>query len=196
MRKQSPKNVQFLLADFVREEVGGKLTVMGLYSSAEVLLQGEIPKAFPEGVKGLAIPSLTIVAVVVDGLGKFNARINLFDPYGMPLGIEAKGPGMVIDKVAAGAANILIPISPFPIPAFGEYRLELELDTKKYFYSFKIRHSNPAVRFPQVEEPAPARRTKAKTSPEKPAPTSRTKRKTSVSASAKTLKAATKSTTT
>lgn len=143
-----PKDIQFLLADHVRQEEGGKLSLLGFYSGDAVLLKGPLPEEIPEGMEGIAIPGLTIVAVVRDGQGIFNSAIRLYGPNGKELGEGVKG--QKLDKRKDGTANLLVPIQPFPISGFGMYRVLLELGTHEYEYQFRVGHLDPSVVFPTV----------------------------------------------
>lgn len=143
-----PKNIQFLLADHVRQEEGGKLSLLGFYSGDAVLLKGPLPEEIPEGMEGIALPGLTIVAVVRDGHGSFNSAIHLYGPNGKELGEGVKG--HALDKAKDGTANLLVPIQPFPIPEFGMYRVLLELGKHEYEYRFRVGHLDPSVVFPSV----------------------------------------------
>lgn len=160
-----PRNVQFLLADAVRQEEGGKLTVLGLYSGDAVLLKDSLPNSIPEGMEGLALPGLTIVAIVRDGQGSFSYGVHLYGPDGKALG---KGvDGMKLDKKKDAPASLLIPVQPFPIPDFGTYRVLLQLNRHEYEFKFRVSHIDPNAAFPEInksknETPSNGRRTPGK----------------------------------
>lgn len=143
-----PKNIHFLLADAVRQEEGGKLTVLGLYSGDAVLLKDPLPQVIPEGMEGLALPGLTIVALVRDGHGSFSYDVRLFRPDGIALGKGADG--MRLDKAKETPASLLVPIQPFPIPGFGTYRVVLLLNKHEYEYKFRVAHVDPKAVFPKL----------------------------------------------
>lgn len=141
-----PKEIQFLIADHVRQEEGGKLSLLGFYSGDAVLLKGPLPAEIPEGVGGIALPGLTIVAVVRDGQGSFDSTFHLYSPDGRELGQGVKG--QKLDKAKGGAASLIVPIQPFPIPEFGIYRARLQLGKHEYEFQFKVGHFDPNVPFP------------------------------------------------
>lgn len=145
-----PKDIQFLLADHVRQEEGGKLSLLGFYSGDAVLLKGPLPEEIPDGLEGIALPGLTIVAVVRDGHGVFNSVIHLYGPNGKELGEGLRG--QKLDKGKEGTANLLVSIQPFPIPGFGIYRVLLELGTHKYEYRFRVGHLDPLTVFPGAKK--------------------------------------------
>lgn len=145
-----PKTIQFLLADAVRQEQGGKVTVLGLYSGDSVVLQDVLPKEFPEGMNGLALACLTILAIVRDGQGRFDCNLHLFGPTGTELG---KGLNSVIlDKQKDAPVNLIFPIQPFPIPDFGNYRIALWINKHEYEFKFKVTHADPGVVLPKVRK--------------------------------------------
>ncbi len=159
MPKVLPKQLRFLLADSVREELGGKLTVIGLYTGGEVILQGVMPVDVPEGYGGMALPGLTILAVFEDGEGEFQLQFQVYDPSNRPLGKSAPTP---VVKAKNATQNLIFPLAPFPVPRLGRYRFELRLDSRKYEYSFTVRHTDPNARAPSPRVPS---KTKAKSSP-------------------------------
>lgn len=145
MPKVLPKQLRFLLADSVREELGGKLTVIGLYTGGEVILQGAMPADVPEGFEGIALPGLTILAVFEDGEGEFQVQFQVYDPSNRPLG---KSMPTAVVKTKNATQNLIFPITPFPVPRLGRYCFELRLDKRKYEYSFTVRHVDPNARLP------------------------------------------------
>lgn len=145
MPKVLPKQLRFLLADSIREELGGKLTVIGLYTGGEVILQGAMPEDVPDGFEGIALPGLSILAVFEDGEGEFQVQFQVYDPSKRPLGKSA--PTTVV-KAKNATQNLIFPIMPFPVPRLGRYRFELRLDNRKYEYSFTVRHVDPNARLP------------------------------------------------
>jgi hypothetical protein len=154
-----PRQIHFLLADSVREELGGKLTVIGLYTGGEVILQGAMPADVPKGYERMALPGLTILAVCEDGEGQFQLEFELYDPSDRPLGKSA--PTQVV-KAKNAPQNLIFPLVPFLVPRFGRYRFELRLNNRKYEYSFTVRHSDPHASAPSPQIPS---KTKARTSP-------------------------------
>lgn len=140
-----PKRVNFLLADQIREEAGGKLTIIGLYANDEIILLGDLPEELPIGLQGLALPALSILVQLKDGIGNYNGEAQVIDPNGKPLIIPAK---LTISLKENVWSNLIVPFVPFPLPKFGLYTFELKLDNKKYKYTFTIRHSDEKARLP------------------------------------------------
>ena len=168
MAKVYPKSLRFLLADAIRQEAGGKLTLLGLYAGDEVVLQGELPDVVPDGMKGVAIQGLTVLIMIPDGHGEFQCRFQLFDPTGDLL-IDGRA-AVTVNKQKGIASNLLFPISPFPVPQFGRYRVLCDLDKRSFEYSFVIRHQDPNATLPGPNIP-PEHKQPVRTSRKKaPAP--------------------------
>ena len=77
----SDASVQFLICESVREETGGKATLLGYMGGGTILVpRGTI---FPVGIQ------LGMVFVLVDGEGKFRASLEAIGPNGVKLGETA-----------------------------------------------------------------------------------------------------------
>lgn len=145
-----PKDVRFLLADAVRQEQGGKLTVLGLYSGDSVLLNDPLPKVFPEGKQGFALHGLTILVTICDGQGHFDCSIHLFGPDRKELGKGANR--LEVNKEKDASANLIFPMEPFLINGFGIYRFALQLNKHEYEFKFSVRHADLSATFPKVKK--------------------------------------------
>lgn len=170
MARLFPKNVQFILADAVRQEVGGKLTMLGLYSGDVVLLNETLPPALPEGAAGMALAGLTFLVRVLDGQGQFKYRVDLYGPKGEMLGQRMTE--QILEMQPGTTASLIVPVQPFPIPEFGIYRIVLTLNGRPYEFKFRVGHVDPTAIFPhkpaeKTAKPAPSRRAPKK-APAKP----------------------------
>lgn len=141
-----PKQVQFLLADGVRQEQGGKFTVLGFYPGNGVLLNQPLPKKVPDGFKGVALPGLTLIITLFDGNGSFSGDLKIIRPSGELLGKGSTN--IVIEKNKGKSASLLIPIEPFPVTEFGDYQATLKLGAHKYDFVFRIGHIDPKASLP------------------------------------------------
>ena len=159
MANKLPTKIQFLLADAVRQEALGKLSLLGLYSGDVILLTGPLPKTLPEGQQALAIPSLAILATIMDGHGTFPTTGRLIDPNNKTF---AAGPVQPVTKTNSGPFNYILPMVPFPVTAFGTYRFELTIKGKKYTYRFVVRHIDPKVKLPTKAAAPSTSKTKPK----------------------------------
>ncbi len=149
MAKKLPTAANFFLADSVREESGGKLTLIGFYSGNELILNGPLPKKLPADAQSIALPGLSILITFFGGKGKFSLDIQLFDPKGIEF---APAHRSEISIETPGAQNVILPIIPFPIKAFGKYMLRVKLDKQSYDYEFIVRHRDPKAKLHVVEE--------------------------------------------
>lgn len=140
-----PTHVQFLIADGVRQEQGSKLTVLGFYAGNSILLNEPLPSVIPDGFKGIAIPSVTMIVNILDGQGLFKCSVEVFRPSGKVIG---KGLELQVEKKKDAAATLLVPMQPFPVSEFGIYRTVLKLNTRKYEFKFKVGHTNPRAQLP------------------------------------------------
>jgi hypothetical protein len=115
-----PRHDIFLVAENVRQETGGKTTIIGLYSFGEVVLP-----------KGTAFPTTLPMAWLFafkDGEGIFDASVEFSDSTGtkvnLPLGKAT--------KVAQAGLNLIINFSAFQITAPGRLSIEIKLNGKVY----------------------------------------------------------------
>jgi len=148
MKKQLPSAPRFLLADNITEQSGGKLLIVGLYSGDVVVLHGPLPAEVPAQFRGLAIPGLYILVTFIDGVGEFDASVRIYDPKGNALGPESR----LKAKLEKGKSqNLIVPLVPFPVTAFGKYRIELQIDTRKFNYEFSVQHEDPNAALPSIQ---------------------------------------------
>ncbi len=131
MRKIFPKNIKYILADLIREEIRNKLTIVGMYSSDLLLLLKDLTPG-----QITALPGIYILAQLEDGQGKFDGKFIIRDPKGTAL----KTGAVVINKPNKKRSfGVILPITPFLVSMIGRYHLELTLDKKhKYDYFFEI----------------------------------------------------------
>lgn len=164
MTNQLPTQIRFLLADSVREEAGGKLTILGLYSGDEVVMQGALPSQLPEGRAEVYLKELAILIIAMDGEGEFQAQIQLYDPNNSP--IRQSSP-MPVNKVKGSPMNIILPIAPFPVRAFGNHQLAFQLDKKVFKYKFIVRHQDPGMHLPVTPAPVKLKRKTPRSNPKR-----------------------------
>jgi hypothetical protein len=147
MTRVYPTQVSFLIADVIRLELGGKVTLAGLYSGDQLLLEGELPKELPDNAVALALGGLSILIVLKGGDGRFPTSFAIDRPSGEPLGIQG-----ALDEITLAKGqthNLVLPIVPFPVFEFGQYILRLKLNKRTYEHKFVIRHCDPKVRIPR-----------------------------------------------
>ena len=89
----------FLLCEDVREEVNNKLSIIGVFSNDDIVLQ-----------KDILIPSLMAVLFARGGEGPCETRVSLTDPKGQTV-IESPKQTVVLEKdtVYPAAVRVLAP---------------------------------------------------------------------------------------
>jgi len=101
MNKSLPNSdgSSFLLCEDVREEVNNKLSIIGVFSNDEIVLQ-----------KNILIPSLMAVLFARGGEGSCETRVALTDPHGQTV-IESPKQTAVLEKnkVHLAAVRVLAP---------------------------------------------------------------------------------------
>lgn len=120
-----------LLSDDVRQEVGGKLTLIGY-------MPGHILKLEPKPADSNAqeaLQSLVILMIFQDGVGTFNLQVSLTAPDGDEI-LKGNKPQSV-EKLPDGAMNVNLVMKPFPAKA-GTYNLTVSLDDRDYKRSFSM----------------------------------------------------------
>lgn len=120
-------NTLLLLCDDIRQELGGKLTLMGYMPGASFKLG---PVTEP-GIEMLQ--SLALLVVFQDGAGDFQLGASLTDPQGVNRIPTTQT--QLIHKNDDGTMNVNLTLRPFPVQ-LGTYRLTVSLDDRKYTRSF------------------------------------------------------------
>jgi hypothetical protein len=123
-----PKHDLFIVADNVREETGGKLTIIGAFSFGEVQL-----------AKGTPLPAaitLSLYMAFKDGEGTFDASLALMDPAGQQLGVFNFGK---ITKNPGAPLNLIVNLPVFLVTQLGRFLVEAKLDGKTYQDSFILK---------------------------------------------------------
>lgn len=156
MQKKLPSAPHFLLADNIATQDGGKLLVVGLYAGNEVVLRGTMPTG-----NVIALPGLYILATFMDGAGEFDVDFRMSAPTGKLLG-KVKSI-LKVNLIQGKSQNIIMPVVPFHIIAFGRYQVELQMDKQTFKYEFAVRHEDPNMAFPSIhsKNKSPRKPTKA-----------------------------------
>lgn len=130
--------VNFLLADEVRPEMGGKNTVLGLYADGTIVLEngeppkGDIPEGLPEGVERLAF--LINTSELPEGVHHFKGQIT--DPSGNPHGPEISFGESTIEEGAS--RTIVVEAKPFLLQGIGTYHFNFYVDDVLVPLPFKV----------------------------------------------------------
>ncbi len=124
----SQERFNFILCEDIRQEVGNKLTFLGVYTGGDIL--------FPKGTKEMVLPSLTLFFGFGDGEGEFGVRIKLTGPDGSI--IVEKELERAIKKPREGM-NLIFGFKPFHVKEFGTYAIAVYLDGEPYERTFDIK---------------------------------------------------------
>lgn len=128
-------DVKFFLAEDVRPESNGKMSLMGLLPGEFVGVLGPSP---PAANIAFAIPSLSFLFVVSGpSSGQFSTRFRITAPdkKTVVLDVPSEAP---IRKTPGKPAAFGTAAKPFLGPAFGTYRVHLELGKAKFSFPFTI----------------------------------------------------------
>jgi hypothetical protein len=119
--------VLFLLSEGVRQEVGGKLTILGFYPDAQLLI--------PKETKQVVTP-LAMTFIVTDGEGTFPTAVSLTAPSGKALIPKENMSDTVIRP--GQPLSILVAAQPFMTDETGKFDVTLHLGDASYRRSFRI----------------------------------------------------------
>ena len=129
MAQQLPSEIHFfLLADAIRQELGGKLTIIGAYSGGGIVFAKN--QTFPA-----AMP-LSILVIFKDGEGTFQGKLRVLDPLNKPAIPEF--PLGQVSKVANQVMQLALNFPAFQFPSAGTFKVQIELDGHVYDESFSI----------------------------------------------------------
>jgi hypothetical protein len=125
MTNTLPTDATFLICEDVREEKGGKVSLLGVFAGGDVQLAN-----FKDGM-GI---DLCVYCMFRGGAGAFNMQATLIDPKGA----VAKGP---VESAVVEEGNTLgftIRMRPLMISSLGIYRLVVTIDGKDFEFNFPI----------------------------------------------------------
>lgn len=126
------ERAQFFLCEDVREEKGGKLTLIGFMPEPKVIVHGYDPKVNKDGHIG----GLAFLLTFHDGQGKFATNISVKDPSGVELANSEQI--LETEKLEDGPMNIIVLSRPFPINP-GIHKFSVTLDgAHRYERTFQI----------------------------------------------------------
>ena len=142
-------NAKFFLAEDVRAEPGGKLTVVGMYPDDSILFQGPLPGVMftPDASPGM--PKLCIVCVLIGlGPGTYSLVGTLSDPVGTALVDHASLGTVVVPSEGSHAHTTVVQIAPFVAKELGDYTFVLSSNGINVSYVFSVRRDSTAEALP------------------------------------------------
>lgn len=132
--KKYPTKVIFVLADMVRQEIGGKHTIIGAYAGDKLLLNSEALGIIKSG-NAVVLPTLALYVIFKDGEGDFSLSMQVKRPTGEDQTLPAT---FDVSKPINSALTFIGDIGPFTVAAEGEYKVTCRLDEQEYRYSFWV----------------------------------------------------------
>jgi hypothetical protein len=149
-------HVKFLLAEDVRQEAMGKISLLGVLPGERFLVSGP-PPTFPPGFPSpvFVVPSLAFVFIVSDLGGNLAGRFSIVAPDG-------KTDIAKVDMAVPGQKNsptVAFSIArPFAGPSFGEYTIRLEIGTHRWKFALTIDKAPDTTQTPAKAAKAKARK--------------------------------------
>lgn len=121
------EKTRFLICDDIRQEVGDKLSFIGVYTGGDIV-PTPVPQSVNAGAAPPALSSLSCYFGFTDGEGDFPCKILIKSPNNQSLAEYDFGN---IKKERDKVINIIFRISPFPLTP-GTYKAIAILDTESY----------------------------------------------------------------
>ena len=115
-----------LVAEYIRQDPGGKLTILGLYISKKLVV--------PETNKLPFVIPLSVCYAFIDGSGDFAVEITITSPKG-EIPVDTKG---TIQKQRNQSMALIAQTLAFPVTEWGEYKIDVRLDGSSYLSSITI----------------------------------------------------------
>lgn len=130
--KTFPGIVRIFAADDVRDEIGGKHTVVGIYGGDDIIFQ--TPPGTPDGARPM-LSNLAIYSIFSAGVGEFNVRFELEAPSKVMVHSSTPRPIPMMD----GKNMILIfKMANVAFPEDGTYCARVFLDDRPYELKLRV----------------------------------------------------------
>ena len=129
--------ITFLVADEVRQEMGGKQTILGLYADGVIMLDLISQNAKPIGDLPPGIDRLSFSINVSELVGKHRFKGQIINPSGKIYGSEI--PLGESDITSAYASrSFIVEAKPFVVSEKGTYHFNLYIDDELHAFPFTI----------------------------------------------------------
>jgi hypothetical protein len=130
----SKRGVRFLLAEDVRQEAGGKFSLLGVFPGEKIFVGGSLASGTPPNV-AFVLASLAFVFIVTEGEGRFDGRFIVIAPDGKTAVADTKIDGI---EIRGQISTVGSAAKPFIGPSFGTYTVQLEIGSAKFKFSFDV----------------------------------------------------------
>lgn len=129
--------INFVIADEIRQEIGGKQTILGLYADGTIMLEAteELNTStteVPRGIERLAF--LVNVSDISEEKHRYKGQI--ICPSGLPYGEEISFGEVIIPK--GKSRTIILETKPFLIKEKGTYHFNFFVDDVLYPFPFNL----------------------------------------------------------
>lgn len=140
-RTMTPTVVRFFLADDVRQEVHGKVTVVGLYADNVVVAEMSPGHRKPSEKVPAAIPGVSLLASVSIAPGEHRYRMEIDRSSVTPQMIDAKTTTLMSARPGE-SINLIMRFAPLVFVRFGMVHVLLHVDDQPYQFSFEVRRGD------------------------------------------------------
>ncbi len=136
--KTYPTTARIIIAEDVRQEVGGKQTVVGIYAGDDIRFQR--PRDLPEDARP-SLSRFTVYAIFTGGEGEFVAKVEVVAPSGK---ITSSAGPFQAKKIKDTNMIVNCTWAPMQFPENGKYKARILIDDKDYVQEFLVVDSAPA----------------------------------------------------
>ncbi len=126
----SDDRLTLIVADDLRQELGQKISVIGMYANNRL----EVPK---ESNPPFHIPSIALLMWFLDGNGKFTINIDITSPSGKSIPQKPLD-NRELEMQESGALTLMLKLAPFVVSEFGAYQCRVLIDDREYVRSFDV----------------------------------------------------------
>lgn len=141
-KSKKSAHVKFFVADDVRQEADGKVSMMGLYCDDVIVAKRSFGEDLPSAIHPLAFEGLTFVFTIsgIEGEYEISAEIeSALGENGQPSIQQILKPQKLPFKDPARSANLVVKIRPFITQSLGVKKARLYLNEDGFEFPFEIR---------------------------------------------------------
>jgi hypothetical protein len=121
-----------LFCESVRSELGGKLTLMGMYAGGCI----GIPAGAIREDRAARIPGLSVIFCFLGGEGEFSGRVRIIRPNG-DIQMDEEVPQRLVKKEGV-PMNVINAFSTFDVSELGRWTVTMILEGQDYSGSFLV----------------------------------------------------------
>ena len=131
-----PMSVHFILADDIREEINGKVSIIGAITSNDITVNAPVP-----GLKGDTPGfSLALLAIVEGVQGAYDVKLDMLTPSGKVLGSGK----LKVNEKDMKTCNLVFKFPTFPAVEEGWHKAVLTIGNNQvYEHKFQIKSQAP-----------------------------------------------------